>query len=202
MSSPKIIQKQNYKRSLWKNGLGYTDEIAIFPPEANLAKGDFLYRISSARIEKAAPFSIFPDHDRVLLVLKGSGIRLTHVFEEGAEDTVDLPPLEPYEFPGDVPSRCELTSGPITDFSLFIKKGHIEPMVLVVDIEKGESFSWSTEGRWNFAYAIHGDFEVDGLSWHEGDTLAVEFAAAQPDGPTLELRTGSSHAKLLLVSLG
>src|SRR4051794_12660438 len=104
MSSSRIIQKENYKRSTWKNGLGFTDEIAIYPPDSNLVQGNFLWRLSSARIEKASPFSAFPNHDRILLVLKGAGLKLIHTFEEGSEDEViEVPKLEPYEFPGDVP---------------------------------------------------------------------------------------------------
>ncbi|NBS41943.1 hypothetical protein EBS80_04795 [bacterium] len=61
----------------------FTDEIAIYPEGASLAKGDFKWRLSSARIESASSFSMFPMHDRVLVVLKGHGIRMAHTYEEG-----------------------------------------------------------------------------------------------------------------------
>src|ERR1700745_1262965 len=100
----RLLPKTNYKRSTWKNGLGFTDEIAIYPPQASLVKGDFLWRVSSEEIGKPSPFSTFPPHDRILLVLKGAGIRIFHTIEEGSdEDVSEIPPLELYEFPGDVP---------------------------------------------------------------------------------------------------
>jgi environmental stress-induced protein Ves len=202
MSSPTILNKLGYKRSVWKNGLGHTDEIAIFPPTASLAKGDFLWRLSSARIERASPFSVFPDHDRVLLVLKGAGLRLTHTFVEGEpEEKVDLPRLEPYEFPGDVPSRCDLIDGPITDFSVFVRKAEVEPMVQVVSVDEGEAFSWMPEGRWNFAFAAEGNFNVEEGQLNEGDAYALAFNESGTEPREIFIRAETSGAKLLLISL-
>ncbi|RYZ62872.1 MAG: HutD family protein, partial [Proteobacteria bacterium] len=116
MSGTELLTPDRYSRAKWKNGLGHTDQIAIYPENADLRKSDFLWRISTARIENSSDFSIFPDHDRNLIVLEGQGMRLTHTFPESdSADTVELPKLEPYEFPGDVPSRCELMGGPIQD---------------------------------------------------------------------------------------
>lgn len=66
--SVSILKKSGFQRSVWKNGLGFTDQIAIYPHEAELKRGEFLWRISSARIERDSPFSAFPEHDRILLV--------------------------------------------------------------------------------------------------------------------------------------
>lgn len=188
------IEKTQYKRSAWKNGLGHTDEIAIHPPGASLAKGDFLWRLSSARIEKASPFSLFPAHDRTLLVLKGEGIRLIHTFEEGEPpEVVDLPPLEPYEFPGDVPSKCELTGGPITDFSIFTRTGEVGLSHQVQEIPAGGEYAWEPHGKWNFAFAISGSVEADGEPLNEGDTISV---AAGP----CTLRATDTDATLFLIS--
>jgi len=150
-----IIQKKDYKRSTWKNGLGFTDEIAIHPQGASLAKGDFLWRISSAQIASASPFSMFPLHERNLVVLKGKGIRLFHSYEEGEpEEQITLSPLEPYDFPGDVPSRCELVQGPIVDLSVFTRMGEINTSVSVQELTNDEEFLWSAEGKWNFIFAL------------------------------------------------
>lgn len=88
--------------------MGFTDQIAIHPPASDLRRGDFLWRLSSARIEKASPFSTFPEHDRVLIILEGSGVRIVHQFSPGEVEITDVLPLEPYEFPGDVPTDCVL----------------------------------------------------------------------------------------------
>lgn len=191
-----LINKDQYKRSVWKNGLGFTEEIAINPPDSSLIQGNFLWRLSSARIEKSSPFSVFPNHDRILIILKGAGVRLTHVFEEnGDEDTVDVPIHEPYEFPGDITSRCELLNGAITDFSIFLKKGEVEPMVEIMDLPANETLPWEAPGKWNFAYVISGRLQTPAGILNEASTLFN-------DEGTCELQALENDSKLLLISLG
>ncbi len=191
----KIIPKSEYKRATWKNGLGFTDEIAIFPEGASLAKGDFQWRLSSARIENASAFSMFPAHDRILVVLKGNGIRMVHAFEEGEPDEVaEVRPLEPYEFPGDIQSRCELVRGWITDFSVFTQTGRIGSQVGTQELAPVEEFIWSTEGRWNFAFAIENSVDTEAGTLLEGDTLSCGAGEVR-------FTAGPSGAKLLLISL-
>ena len=203
MPRPTILRKENYKRATWKNGLGFTDEIAIYPPGAVLSQANFLWRLSSARIENASPFSLFPAHDRVLVVLKGNGIRLTHTFEDGGEEEmVEIGPLEPYDFPGDVPSRCDLMKGPITDFSVFLKKAEVEPLIEIKEFEEGEVFEWMTEGRWNFAYAIQGAFETGAGVLDEGNTLSLEYESVSSEKQEVRIQSHVTGTKLLLVSLG
>lgn len=190
-----IFKKTENKRSTWKNGLGYTDEIAIYPPEASLVKGDFLWRLSSARIEKASAFSMFPAHERVLVVLKGEGIRMAHTLEEGEpEDVNDVPALYPYEFPGDIKSRCELMSGPITDFSVFTRTGEVGVNTSVEKIAEGDEFIWQAEGKWNFAYLVEGAIETPEGILHEGDCFSVKAGE-------VTFHAGSTNSVLLLVSL-
>ncbi|MFL5815795.1 MAG: HutD family protein [Bdellovibrionia bacterium] len=184
-----VISRDQYKRASWKNGLGYTDEIAIYPENASLQRGDFVWRLSSARIEKASPFSEFPYHDRTLVILQGTGVRLYHTYEPGEEpEQVELTPLEPYDFPGDVPSRCELISGGVTDLSVFVRKAEAEAMTEVRAVDDSEPLDWGPSGRWNFAYAADGSFEVlipgqsDVIRVSEGETLRVEVDSPLMDG--------------------
>lgn len=201
MFAPQVISSSAYRRSVWKNGLGHTDEIAIFPEGADLRAGNFLWRLSSARIEKASPFSAFPHHDRTLVILQGDGVRLTHTFE-GDEDTVEVPLLEPYEFPGDVPSRCELIGAGVQDLSVFVRKAEVDAVTHTVAVEEGRSYSWRPEGRWNFAYAVGGAFTVDGdLRLPAGDTLRVDLAGALGDEDGVRLTAESRGGHLVLVSL-
>ncbi len=190
-----ILKRTDYKRSTWKNGLGHTDEIEIYPPTASLVKGDFLWRLSSARIEKASPFSLFPAHERVLVVLNGAGIRMAHTFEPGEpEDVNEVPPRQPYEFPGDIQSRCELIDGPITDFSVFSRTGEVGTEVRVETIATGEDFIWRAEGKWNFAFLIEGAIETPEGQLDQGDAYST--------GPgEVVLHSGSMNSVLLLVSL-
>jgi uncharacterized protein len=187
------IAASSYKRAAWKNGLGYTDEIAIHPEGASLREGNFLWRVSSARIEKASPFSEFPHHDRVLVVIEGGGVRLAHTFEPGEEpERVELPRLEVYEFPGEVPSRCELIEGAVTDLSVFVRKGEAEASVEVWR-PKAES-EWAAGGHWNFAFVVEGEVEIAGERLGRGETASVERAA--PGGEPVRL-SGSGTAVLI-----
>lgn len=200
MNPFRLIEKKDNKRLTWKNGLGHTDEIAIYPPSAELKKGDFLWRISSARIEQASPFSLFPNHDRFLVVLTGGGLRLTHCFVEGEEEEqVDIPLLTPYEFPGDVPSRCELRAGPITDLSVFIRKGEVESQVDTRSFDEGDEFEWLPAGRWNFVVVVSGLFESGESTLTPGDTLSLELQS--PATHPVILKASDGPGTLVMVSL-
>jgi len=191
----KIITNSGYKRATWKNGLGFTDEIAIYPESATLAKGDFKWRLSSARIENASPFSMFPAHERILVILKGKGIRMVHAYEEGEPEEIhEVKPLEPYEFPGDIRSRCELLGGPVVDFSVFTEAGNIGANVEVHELSADEDYLWNAEGRWNFVFSIEHSVATEAGELREGDTLSCEPGEVR-------LVAGEGGATLLLVSL-
>lgn len=161
MATLRHIPKSQFARSLWKNGLGYTDQIAIEPKDSDLRKGNYLWRISSAAIENASDFSIFPDHDRALVVLSGAGLHLAHRdVENDYEDAIDLPPLEAYEFPGDIQSSCRLIDGPVKDLSVFFKKGVISAAIDIVTLDGETPWLWTPEAHWNFVFAARGNFEV------------------------------------------
>ncbi len=159
MTQPIHLPKNTFSRSSWKNGLGHTDQIAIEPVGSDLKAGNYLWRISSAMITQASPFSIFPEHDRALVILSGAGLKLIHT-DEGFEEAVELPPLEPYEFPGDIKSRCELLDGPIQDLSVFFKKGIINASVEVIRVEAESVWNWTPTATWNLIFAVRGNFEV------------------------------------------
>lgn len=53
----KLLLPETMRRMPWKNGGGITTEIAIAPPGATLDAFD--WRISTARVEAAGPFSRF-----------------------------------------------------------------------------------------------------------------------------------------------
>lgn len=156
---PILVPKENFVRSLWRNGLGHTDQIAIEPADADLRSGNYLWRISSAVIANASAFSVFPDHDRALVILSGGGVRLTHE-DDGFRESVELPPWEPYEFPGDIRSHCTLLDGTVRDLSVFFRKGVVNASVEVVRVGGEEVWSWEPAATWNFVFAARGNFEV------------------------------------------
>lgn len=114
-SQLKIIRKQAFTATPWKNGGGITHE-AIRVPSA----GDpFQWRVSVAHIDASGPFSEFPMHDRKMVLLKGAGIDLR--FADGTTRALRQVG-ELIEFDGAVAAHCDLLSGPCVDLNLMTLK--------------------------------------------------------------------------------
>lgn len=99
----------------WKNGLGTTTQLAIYPPDATLA--DFAWRVSIARLDADAPFSQFEDVDRCLAVLKGE-LRLDGL-PEPLRLTAASPPVQ---FSGSVPVNSIVVHGPVLDLNVMCRR--------------------------------------------------------------------------------
>jgi environmental stress-induced protein Ves len=117
----------------WKNGLGSTTEIAVFPPGASVE--DFGWRVSAADVAASGPFSGFPGIDRTLSILDGDGLTLFVGNAPGQSLTKDS---APFAFPADVPTSADLLGGPITDLNVMTRRGVFRHSVerLVVDGER------------------------------------------------------------------
>lgn len=104
------LDTADYKQMLWKNGAGYTIELAR-------SEGDSLdtfdWRISMADVKTSGDFSKFNSMQRILTVLEGVGIVLNI---DG--DSEHLKTLQSAQFSGDSTTSCELSDGPIRDFNL------------------------------------------------------------------------------------
>jgi len=106
----KQLSSTDYRQMLWKNGAGYTVELARSAGE-NLDTFD--WRISMADVKSAGDFSRFNGMQRILTVLEGHGIELD--IEDKHES---LTTLQSVQFSGDHATRCDLIDGPIRDFNL------------------------------------------------------------------------------------
>ena len=103
----------------WKNGRGTTEELRLWPPGADFARGDFDWRLARAAVVESGPFSAFPGFDRVLVVVQGSGLALEHGDEAPA---VELAPLQSHRFAGEWPTRARLLGGPVADLNLLLRR--------------------------------------------------------------------------------
>lgn len=65
------IDEGQFKRQLWKNGMGETREIIRFPDD-----DAFDYRLSLAEFHQNNYFSLFPSYNRILIFLSGDSLRL------------------------------------------------------------------------------------------------------------------------------
>jgi environmental stress-induced protein Ves len=212
-----ILRARDYKKLPWKNGLGETLEIAIHPPERDFASGDFAFRLSCAHVTRPSEFSLFPQHDRILILKDGAGLRLS---AGGAENILassiasrfplDLAPHVPFSFSGALALRSELLRGPITDFNVFTSRDSMSASVVVRALDA--SLAWVPNGRWAFAFALEGVFRVDGATHgqaneqallRDGDTLRFDSEGGNADFRDIVLAPAeeSQLAKVALVEI-
>lgn len=85
------LPARGYVTLPWKNGLGVTDEICLWPETAD--RDAFDLRLSRATIAAEAPFSAFPGVERIITVIEGAGLRL-----DFAGHSTLLAPGEPCRF--------------------------------------------------------------------------------------------------------
>jgi hypothetical protein len=110
-----VIRNSAYTPTPWKNGGGITHEAARVPPHGN----SFRWRVSVAEIDTSGPFSEFAEYRRKMVLLRGSGVRLT--FDGGQQTYLrDIGDLA--DFDGAVATECELLSGPCVDLNLMVTK--------------------------------------------------------------------------------
>jgi environmental stress-induced protein Ves len=106
----------------WKNGLGFTREIAIDPPGASMNDAGFRWRLSIATVDQSGPFSSFPGIDRTIMVITGKGMELTVAGQ--APQRLDRC-FQPFSFSGDAVTECKLIDGPILDFNLMVNRKNL-----------------------------------------------------------------------------
>lgn len=117
-SHSRVIPANEYRRERWRNGLGWTREIARVPDH-----GEWHWRLSIAEIEHDAAFSRFPGVERELVLLTGHGLRLRLGDGEAHEL---LPPHARLRFAGECEVTAELIDGRTTDFNLMWRRGMID----------------------------------------------------------------------------
>ncbi|WP_336040109.1 HutD family protein [Acinetobacter calcoaceticus] len=104
-----VLKADQYTKMLWKNGAGYTLEIARSQGEI-----EFDWRISMADVTTSGAFSIFPNKQRIITVLDGKGIEL-HVDDLPARS---LKLGDIFAFHGESQVHSELVDGAIRDLNL------------------------------------------------------------------------------------
>lgn len=173
-----VIRFDELKAVPWKNGLGITREIVVFPASASM--DDFVWRVSIADVDTASPFSVFPGIDRVIVLLEGDGFTMTL---DGARTYALTTPCEPFAFAGEARVEVSLAGGPTRDFNLMVRRGAARGRV---DVLRGPVTMGSIGAR--LLHVARGAAVVDDMPCKQGDT------ALAPQSVTL-----APHAIALLV---
>lgn len=114
-----IIRQKDCPLQPWKNGLGRTREMAV---QTSGTGGGFLWRVSVAEVDQAAPFSAFPGVDRVIALLDGDGF--TMQLSDGRTQALTTP-CAPFAFAGELGVAITLAGRPGRDFNLMLRRGRV-----------------------------------------------------------------------------
>lgn len=165
----KIVRKHDLATSEWSGGT--TTQLAIWPESAIYAKRNFIWRVSSARVEaETSEFTSLPGVTRCLMILDGT-LWLKH---EGHYETT-LERFAQDNFSGDWKT---ISRGRVTDFNLMTTSG--EGRVQIV-----EAPSLSTR-KIELMPVIHGWQMVSEVFYFLDGNMAVSL----PDGNSTDIEAG------------
>ena len=162
----KLIKQSDYKVMPWKNGKGITAEIAKFPEASAFPDGDFVWRLSSAKVDSSDPFSRFPNCDRLLVVWKGQGLLLNEV---------PLLPEQPHLFNGEDSIYARLLNGPVVDVGLIYRRDKVSAQMTTERLSGGEKIEKVNRGTL-IIFCAEGCLQAGDLVLHTGDSLCVDDA--------------------------
>jgi len=122
----RVIEKASFRDMPWANGMGVTTELFARRDEQTER---ILWRISMAGVSSDGPFSHFAGYDRILVLLEGAGLRLSH--RDGTEHCL-TGAYEQAVFPGDVGTHATLIDGPVRDFNVITDRAAFKPAVTIL----------------------------------------------------------------------
>lgn len=180
----KLITKEHFTISPWKNGAGVTAEIAIDPPGSKFIDGTFNWRISSARIESETPFSQFNGYDRLLTVLSGDGLLL---------NSEELGPFEIFAFSGEERFECSLIDSPVEDLGIIFKRSNYQCKMQILDLAENTTVSLK-EGV-HFFMSLSPEVIVENIALEPPNFLQIE------DYQEVKITASQFPAHLLWISI-
>jgi len=196
------LRHADYRRMRWKNGGGWTTELAVSPEPGADA---FDWRISIAEIESDGGFSTFPDCDRYIALLDGLGMRLT--FDQAGQGDQDRAYQDQAElrerlrfvrFAGEWQTHGQLVSGPVRDFNVIVRRSAVQAEVWHRPLVGPMVFLAEAGVSW-FVFVAGGSAQIknrnDGAALEAGDSLLLT-----PDG-SVENIVLTGGGELVIVKL-
>lgn len=160
-----LLRAAEHRRMRWKNGLGWTSELAREP--AGEAE-EFAWRVSVAEVDADCEFSAFPGVDRSIAVLTGAGMEL----RVGAELVTLRAGGPALGFAGEAGVVCRLLAGPTRDFNVMTRRGVYTHTLERLRLDGSQEIGRG-EGTM-LVYLVVGAAEVEGLQLAAGDCLRAE----------------------------
>ena len=123
----KIIPRESTK---WAGGT--TTELFLWPQGTEYAKRDFLWRVSTARVEQDhSVFTELPDYERILIPLTGD-VELKHA----SDVPFLLKRFNAHRFDGAVQTQSR---GRVGDFNVMLRKGLCQGNARVIAVKNEQS---------------------------------------------------------------
>jgi environmental stress-induced protein Ves len=182
MNPVQLISHLKYERMPWKNGLGMTTQMLLFPEGSDFSRSDFSWRLSSAEIRASNPFSKFAGYDRLLAVIEGKGLRLN--------DSLMLP-FQPLQFAGESEIFCDLIESRVVDLGLIYRRDMIQASLKFGEIEVSSSLELELAAGIHLIGSFEVGLEVNGIIGAASDT----FQIAGPLQANLRLSRDSTKSK-------
>lgn len=172
--SARLLRAVDYRRVRWKNGGGWTTELAASPA----GSAAFDWRVSIAEIDSDGAFSTFPGCDRHIALLDGVGMRID--FDDGEPLLLERR-LRFRRFAGERVAFGRLVAGPVRDFNVIVRRAAVEADVLFRPLVGPMVFLPEPDVTW-FAWLAGGRAELKdspGMNLDPGDALLIEAAGAE-----------------------
>ena len=132
-----LICQEQFHRMPWKNGKGETLELLCQQDEQGIR-----WRISQAAVVEDGVFSDFTGMQRILVLLSGQGMQLTHQFTESHNLTQ---PLDMARFAGFEHTVASLTQGPIEDLNIMVRQTDTQAQVTALVANANQSLTRQTD---------------------------------------------------------
>ncbi|WP_087722330.1 HutD/Ves family protein [Pandoraea sp. PE-S2T-3] len=196
-----VLGPADFRKMPWKNGLGVTIELAV---ARRSGEDGFDWRISTATVATAGPFSVFAGIDRSLAIVRGGSLTLS---VEGRDDVTLTTQTSPYAFGGElaVSSTPVLESEgvPIDDFNVMTRRSEWQH-TLVQHRLTDDVVTWALPAQADsvaFLYCAAGDGGVS-VALANGEVVNVPSGHAlrldQIDAPACQLRAVGPSSDVFL----
>jgi len=183
------IRLQDIQEALWKNGGGITQELFRIPHPTS--PDDFIFRLSIAHIKASGDFSLFPGIDRILMLLKGSGLLLKR---SNHQETIINQPLCPIYFKGEEAIKSDILCGPIKDFNIMTHRDWGKAEVNILDFVANTKINFKNDSR-KLLYQESGIVTFQAQDFRE-NTLWILDPLEEIE---LETKTSSTFINITLV---
>jgi environmental stress-induced protein Ves len=155
-----VIPASSLQETRWRNGHGTSRNIVT-----RLARdGGLLWQVGIADLTEDAPFSHYPDHDRIFTPVAGE---IELAFNDGPFEPCPL--FEPRPFPGEWETRCRVRS-PGQAFNAIADRRQYRAEVIIRQLEAGDPVE-APDAPEVVIHCLSGELAAAGDELPAGDSL-------------------------------